>query len=182
MKDIKEEFSSTEFIDAYFKAATVCSRATEEKLKKLRLMEDNQSSAEDLLNVQLTSTGDGSGDVRLHSDDDEEDNGSSSSNEEKDDEDEETPPTPSSPPPTPLTVKRPIATKPTIKGRHAILVLGPSAVGKTFSTKNALATVLERNGWMSDMMFLSIDGGIMRETSKTWTTMKELPRQVRDML
>ena len=32
---------------------------------------------------------------------------------------------------------------------------------------------------MSDMMFLSIDGGIMRETSKTWNTMKELPRQVR---
>ena len=46
MKDIKEEFGSTEFIDAYFKAATVCSRATE---KKLSMMEsENQSSAEDV--------------------------------------------------------------------------------------------------------------------------------------
>ena len=50
MKDIKEEFGSTEFIDAYFKAATVCSRATE---KKLSMMEsENQSSAEDVRSVR----------------------------------------------------------------------------------------------------------------------------------
>ena len=50
MKDIKEEFGSTEFIDAYFKAATVCSRATE---KKLSMMEDQtQSSAEDVRSVR----------------------------------------------------------------------------------------------------------------------------------
>ena len=167
--------TGTEFIDAYFKAATVCSRATE---KKLSMMEeqDHQSSAEDVLSVQLTSGG--AEKLRLHSDDE---NDTSGEEDDDDDDDDEIPKPDTPAPPTPIKIKVPktITTRPTIKGRHAILVLGPSAVGKTFSTKNALATVLERNGWMSDMMFLSIDGGIMRETSKTWNTMKELPRQVR---
>ena len=44
-------------------------------------------------------------------------------------------------------------------GRHAIFVLGPSAAGKTFTTKRLLERVLRSNGWPRDLGFFSVDGG-----------------------
>jgi len=51
--------------------------------------------------------------------------------------------------------------------RVAIFVLGPSAAGKTYSTRVNLAEVLAANH-LPMVPFVSIDGGIMREKSKAW--------------
>lgn len=166
--DIAEEFSSVEFVDAYFAAATVCSNATQAKIDRLKSTDTDSSledmvhgdmSAKDIVSMKTMTTGMGEfGDLESELSTDASGDITSSQRRLRSTFD---------------------PSKPSINGRHCIIVLGPSAVGKTFSTKNALATVLEKNGWMSDMMFLSIDGGIMRDVSKTWNTMKALPSQVR---
>lgn len=56
-----------------------------------------------------------------------------------------------------------------VSGRIAIIVLGPSAAGKTHRTKANLGEVLRANSLPGDLSFVSIDGGIMRDTSKWWS-------------
>eukprot|EP00940_MAST-03C_sp_MAST-3C-sp2_P002240 g2240.t1 len=60
---------------------------------------------------------------------------------------------------------------PKLKGKHAIFVLGPSAVGKTHSTVSNFDKVLKSNGWAQGMYFLSLDGGLVRENSVEWGVM-----------
>merc|ERR1740130_2548152 len=66
-----------------------------------------------------------------------------------------------------------------LSGKHAIFVLGPSAAGKTFLTKENLRRVLTENAFDPRLSFVSIDGGIMREMSTNWEEMKRLPMQRR---
>lgn len=56
-----------------------------------------------------------------------------------------------------------------VSGRIAIIVLGPSAAGKTHRTKANLGEVLRANSLPGDLSFVSIDGGIMRSTNKWWS-------------
>eukprot|EP00939_MAST-03C_sp_MAST-3C-sp1_P003569 g3569.t1 len=60
----------------------------------------------------------------------------------------------------------------------AIFVLGPSASGKTHMTRENLRLVLRSNGLNLDSLFVSIDGGIMRDCSRNWNCMKH--RHTRD--
>ena len=88
---------------------------------RIQTHNENSDINQQVLSVQLTSGGDEK--IRLHSDDDE----TSSSD---DDEDDSSIPKPTTPgPPTPIKIKvsGPMTTRPTIKGRHAILVRGVRA-------------------------------------------------------
>lgn len=58
----------------------------------------------------------------------------------------------------------------------AIFVLGPSAAGKTFSTKLNLPLVLEENHLPSDLCFTTIDGGIMRSISLVWKEITQISK------
>ena len=60
--------------------------------------------------------------------------------------------------------------------RRAVFVLGPSAAGKTFSTRRCLPQILSANSWSRSSGFISIDGGIMRDESLLWEEMKGLAR------
>jgi len=48
-----------------------------------------------------------------------------------------------------------------------MLLLGPSAAGKTSSSAEHLSTILHANG-MPEMAFYTIDGGLLREVSQSW--------------
>eukprot|EP00941_MAST-03F_sp_MAST-3F-sp1_P003032 g3032.t1 len=69
-----------------------------------------------------------------------------------------------------------------MKDPKAIFVLGPSASGKTFSTKVALAKIEEDNKWIAfdkkegtcTIGFITIDGGLVRELSTIWSEMRQL--------
>jgi len=61
-----------------------------------------------------------------------------------------------------------------VSGRIAIIVLGPSAAGKTHQTQVNLCEVLKANSLPGDLSFVSIDGGIMRNASKWWKHAKDL--------
>jgi len=61
-----------------------------------------------------------------------------------------------------------------VSGRIAIFVLGPSAAGKTHRTKANLSQVLQANNLPGDLSFVSIDGGLMRDTSEWWEYAKGL--------
>lgn len=62
----------------------------------------------------------------------------------------------------------------------AIFVLGPSASGKTYSTRIHLKTVLEANALNANRCFVSIDGGIMREdgVSDVWDEVLKISRLI----
>lgn len=64
-----------------------------------------------------------------------------------------------------------------IKQRIAVFVLGPSAAGKTFLTFAHLSRVLNANELLSKDTphFVSVDGGLMRDTSSMWKYAKSLP-------
>ena len=47
------------------------------------------------------------------------------------------------------------------KGKHAIFILGPSAVGKTKTTTLGLGIIAEKNGWCKDLKYYSVDGGMV---------------------
>ena len=55
-----------------------------------------------------------------------------------------------------------------LKSKICVFVLGPSASGKTFLTFAQLPRVLQLNGISiqddSDVSFVSVDGGLMRDT------------------
>eukprot|EP00940_MAST-03C_sp_MAST-3C-sp2_P002094 g2094.t1 len=61
-----------------------------------------------------------------------------------------------------------------LRRKIAIFVLGPSASGKTHMTRANLRLVLDSNGLNRDSLFISIDGGIMRDCSKNWGAMKRM--------
>eukprot|EP00939_MAST-03C_sp_MAST-3C-sp1_P003491 g3491.t1 len=61
-----------------------------------------------------------------------------------------------------------------VSGKIAIFVLGPSAAGKTHRTKANLSQVLQANALPGDLSFVSIDGGIMRDSSELWKYAKDL--------
>ena len=68
-----------------------------------------------------------------------------------------------------------------LRSRICVFVLGPSAAGKTFLTFSKLPRVLHLNGLTLDgANFVSVDGGLMRDTSMVWKYTKSLP--VRDVL
>jgi hypothetical protein len=65
---------------------------------------------------------------------------------------------------------------PVFRGNHAVFVLGPSAAGKTYTTRHTLLrNLLVKNGWDGDLGFFSIDGGTIRDESLMWQEMKEIP-------
>ena len=71
-----------------------------------------------------------------------------------------------------------------LRSRICVFVLGPSAAGKTFLTFSKLPRVLHLNGLTLDgANFVSVDGGLMRDTSMVWKYTKSLPvRSVLRML
>eukprot|EP00939_MAST-03C_sp_MAST-3C-sp1_P001899 g1899.t1 len=191
-KEIADEFTSKEFFNRFFDAAAVCTKETEMKLssEKSSTLVDAAAAAalknDDDDDDEAPSNASRIPPPRVVVDDD--DDGVDLVNMTTESFDAIASMATRSAVSSLATTPSPGGTKrrrhegslhPMMAGKHAIFVLGPSAVGKTFSTKNALSSVLEKNGWMSDMMFLSIDGGIMRDVSHTWNTMKELPHQVR---
>ena len=63
-----------------------------------------------------------------------------------------------------------------LRSRICVFVLGPSAAGKTFLTFSKLPRVLHLNGLTLDgANFVSVDGGLMRDTSMIWKYTKSLP-------
>lgn len=58
-------------------------------------------------------------------------------------------------------------------GKHAIFVLGPSAVGKTTTTTLSISDIAQANKWCEDLKYYSLDGGMIRDVSPTWYRWKE---------
>jgi len=56
--------------------------------------------------------------------------------------------------------------------KKAIFVFGPSAAGKSFGIKSNLETLLKIANWDTSLLFHTIDGGQMRESSQLWAEMK----------
>ena len=57
-----------------------------------------------------------------------------------------------------------------------VVVLGPSAVGKSFLTKNKVGSVLAANGITGERTFITVDGGLLREDGvlPVWDEIKKL--------
>eukprot|EP00946_MAST-07B_sp_MAST-7B-sp1_P003951 g3951.t1 len=69
---------------------------------------------------------------------------------------------------------------PMTDGPVAIIILGPSAVGKSHLTRTKIQQVLEANGIVGKVPFVAIDGGILREDTvlPTWDEIKSLAAHV----
>lgn len=87
----------------------------------------------------------------------------------------------------PLPVEPPPAKNMAILGliakkRVAVWILGASGAGKTFSTRVMLPDLLQRNGFDPKRCWLSLDGGIMRESGigRVWTEMNAIKQLFRN--
>lgn len=76
---------------------------------------------------------------------------------------------------------KPKRSKGTCKDKLAVVALGSTSSGKTTTTSYALrntttdtpGVVLTQNEWPSTAYFKAIDGGIMREVSQRWATVRQ---------